>query len=345
MKANSGNFNIGGVTFNWDLNKGKFSYEGRDAVLFWITTAMKTFFDTIEEISGEEASRLVFEASGFRQGVVVGDYFEKVKSVTPDEAIEIITNTYAAAGWGLVKIEELNPESKIVRISLKNSWEYKINVEQGKEIGSNFLPAHYAGVFSGLFGTNMGFDVVQYQQTEHDYTIVEYYPSKVTIRDNVHQLARKKELDQILQLEALVEDKTRDLKNLVKKLSSPFIPVLDEVVVVPLIGEYNEERSEELLEKTITQLPHYQARFLILDLTGVDSTEFTYMATLIREIGSSAFIMGTETILVGITPDLSKSLTKTDFSWDSFQCFHTLQHGIYFALGQLGKAYPQVNIK
>ena len=38
---------------------------------------MKSFFDTIEEISGTDASKLVFETTGFRQGITVGEYFEK----------------------------------------------------------------------------------------------------------------------------------------------------------------------------------------------------------------------------------------------------------------------------
>jgi len=50
------NIDIGGLSFAWDLEKGQFSFEGEDAILFWISSAMKTLFDTIEEISGEEAA-------------------------------------------------------------------------------------------------------------------------------------------------------------------------------------------------------------------------------------------------------------------------------------------------
>ena len=49
-------YNVGGLEFGWELDKGRFIFEGQDAVLFWISSAMKMFFDTIEEISGAEAS-------------------------------------------------------------------------------------------------------------------------------------------------------------------------------------------------------------------------------------------------------------------------------------------------
>ena len=62
------NMNIAGLEFSWDLEKGKFVFEQQDAVLFWINSAMSSFFDTIEEISGEEPSNLVFETTGFHRG-------------------------------------------------------------------------------------------------------------------------------------------------------------------------------------------------------------------------------------------------------------------------------------
>lgn len=93
---------------------------------------MKTLFDTIEEISGEEAASVVLETTGFRQGLVVGEYFQNMKGVTVFEAAELITNTYASAGWGKTTIKYLNPESKTLSAELKDSWEHKINVAQKK---------------------------------------------------------------------------------------------------------------------------------------------------------------------------------------------------------------------
>jgi rsbT co-antagonist protein RsbR len=336
MGTNS-NINIGGLEFEWDLEKGRFLFEEEDAVLFWISTAMKTFFDTIEEISGEEASNLVFETTGFRQGLVVGQYFEKIKDVSISEAAELITDTYASAGWGRTIIKDLNFETKTLTAYIKDSWEHKINLAQGKTRSGNYLPAHYAGIFTGLFGTNIWYKVIQYQLEGNEYSIIEYFPSDVTISSNIHQLARKKESEQILHLEALVEEQTKELKELVKKLSSPIIPVLDGIVVVPLLGKYDEERSEELVVKTLNNLPAHKANYLVLDLTGLDKDISVHTASLIEKIGSAASLIGTETILVGISAELSIIIAQSHINFSKFDCFQTLQHGIYFALGQHGR--------
>lgn len=329
--------NVDGLQFDWNIEKGIFQFEGQDAVLFWISTAMKSFFDTIEEISGVEASSLVFETSGFRQGLVVGEYFEKMKELSVEEAAKSITSTYASAGWGQIEIKELNYETKTLTAFLKDTWEYKINVAQGKDHGSNFLSAHFAGIFSGLFGTSMWYEVIEQQIEGHDHTIINYFPSNVTITHNIHQLARKKESEQIHQLEELVEEKTRELKDLIKKLSSPIIPVLEGIVVVPLIGTYEIDRSEELITNTLNNLPSHKANYLILDLTGLDKDMSEHTASLIENICSASSLIGTKTILVGITPELSLVITKSTINFSKFDCFHSLQHGIHFALGQMGR--------
>ncbi|MFP7168652.1 STAS domain-containing protein [Terribacillus sp. 7520-G] len=328
---------IGGLQFGWELEKGKFTYENEDAVLFWISSAMREFFDTIEEISGMEVSNLVFETSGYRQGLVVGKYFQDKPDVDLHKAAELITNTYASAGWGRTKITNLDLEKHTLTAELIDSWEHKINVAQGKTEGGSFLPAHYAGIFSGMFETNIWYEVEHYQLEGHESTIIHYFPSEITVTENIHQLARKKESQHIMELEAIVEDKTRDLKNLVSELSSPIIPVLDHVVVVPLIGKYDEDRSKELLFKTLENLPAHKARYMLLDLTGLDKDVSQYTANLISKVGSAASMIGTKTLLVGISPELSLHISNSGISLASFDCFQTLQHGIHYALGQMGK--------
>lgn len=329
---------ISGIDVNWETEKGKVQFQGDDVVMFWISSAMRTFFDTIEEISGEEASTLVFETTGFRQGVVVGDYFDKYKTMDLGEITKILTNIYAAAGWGAVEFIEMCYEVKKVTVRIKDGWEYKINLAQGKTKGSNFIPAHFAGVFTALFGTNVWYEVKLDQMEGQEYTEINYFPSNITVSRNIHQLARKKESELICQLEKAVDEKTKELKTLIEKLSSPVIPVHEGIVVVPLIGNYDEERSEKLLVNTLNKLPSYKANYLILDLTGLDTDTGTYVATLIGKVGAAANLIGTKTILVGVSPKLGKMFAESATNIKKFDFFQTLQHGIHYALGQSGRS-------
>ncbi|RSD28702.1 STAS domain-containing protein [Mesobacillus subterraneus] len=327
---------VGGVELKWDLSTGEVLFEGGDVVFFWVS-AMKTFFDTIQEISGEEATNLVLETTGFRQGVIVGEGFKGMKDINTSNVVDWLSNTYVPAGWGYVKIENMDVESNRFTLFIKDDWEYKMNQLGSRDKKGIFVPSHYAGVFTGLFEENFWYNILEYQSETSPYTVVEYFPSEVNVQQNIRELARKQEQMHIQELEGLVEDKTRMLQKLVKELSSPLIPVLDGIVVVPLIGRYDEDRAEDLIMNTLTNLPKYQARFVLLDLTGLNKEISPYTAELIDKLGSAARLLGVEVILVGISADLAMVISQTLTGLKKYECLQSLQHGIYYALGKSGK--------
>lgn len=328
--------NVDGIDFKWNVEDGIFSYSGGDAVLFWITSAMKVFFDTIEEVSGEEAAQVVIEATGFRQGLVVSEYFKKMQ-LTVDQVAEVLPITYASAGWGKLIVDRLCAEDKLASLQIKNSWEYRMNVEQGKVEPGCFIPGHFSGLLSGLFDTNMTYRVIKSEIKGDEVCEFEFFPAQHSMDQNIHMLARRKEAEEIQKLEAVVEGRTKELNELVKEISSPIIPVLEDIVVVPLLGKYDEARSQELIEKTLTNLPKHKAQYLVLDLTGLDKDVSGITLDFIGKLSAGASLIGAETILVGISPEIGIAIASSDSNLSSFNCFRSLQHGILFALSQQGR--------
>jgi rsbT co-antagonist protein RsbR len=327
---------VGGVELSWDLDSGKVLFEGGDVVLFWVS-AMKTFFDTIREISGDEATNLVLETTGFRQGLIVGEVFRKMeKNITLSNVVDWLSNTYAPAGWGKVEIQ-MDTERDTFILHIKDDWEYKMNQIDQKNTNGNFVSAHYAGVFTGLSGRNYWFRTIQTQDSVNPYSIIEYFPSTINVTQNIHELSRKQEAERIQQLEHLVNEKTNKLQKLVKELSSPIIPVLEGILVVPMIGSYDEDRAEDLIVNTLTKLPEYKAHFLLLDLTGLTKDITQHTAATINKLGSAAKLLGTEMILVGVSAELAVLITNSLTSLGKYECLQTLRHGIYYALGKSGR--------
>ncbi|MTH53953.1 STAS domain-containing protein [Bacillus mangrovi] len=327
---------VGGLEFSWDLDQGIFKYEKDDAVLFWIDSAMKILFDTIEEISGDKAAAVVLETAGFRQGIVVGDYF-KSQNLTLNEVAAVLPNTYASAGWGRMEITQVNNSRKSAVIQVKDSWEHKINESQGKKTQGTFTPGHFAGILTGLFGVNIWYNVLQSQIEGHPYSEFEYFPSNMTVQQNIHEYARQEQSEQIRKLELLVEERTQELNELIREISSPIIPVLEGIVVVPLIGKYDEQRSHDLVQRTLTNLPSQKAQYMVLDLTAMSEDITRDTVEFIEQLAKSAGLIGVKTILVGITPEFAISIAKSGHNLSAFSCFSTLQHGIYSALSEQGR--------
>jgi hypothetical protein len=58
---------------------------------------------------------------------------------------------------------------------------------------------------------------------------------------------------------------------------------------------------------------------------------------MIERLGAAASLIGTEMILVGVSAELGLIMTNSGFNFTKYQCFQTLQHGIYYALAQDGR--------
>ncbi|MQR95834.1 STAS domain-containing protein [Fictibacillus phosphorivorans] len=323
---------VNGSSFHWDTAKGIFQFEGEDVMLFWIDSAFKVFLDSIEEITGEGTADLVFETAGYRTGLIVSDFY--IRTIGDIEiSAESLPTIYASAGWGKTYIE-LNVEKKEAIITITNSWETKVKKAQNSERMGRFLPGHWAGVFTGLFQTNMWYEVLE---NESDPTTLKLAISEshITPKDNIRDLVQREEQHEIMKLEAMVEDRTRELTDLIREISSPIIPVTDHIVVIPLIGKYNELRSNDMLEHTLTALPQHRAKFVILDLTGIKSID-TEMVGMLNKLVSSARLFGMETLLVGISPELSIEITKHQYSLGESTYFRNLKHAIHFAFAKEG---------
>ncbi|SCC12996.1 Anti-anti-sigma regulatory factor (antagonist of anti-sigma factor) [Fictibacillus enclensis] len=328
--------NVGRAHFGWEPGKGSFLFEGEDAILFWINSAFKTFLDTIEEVSGDESASVVLETTGYRMGLIVGEFFYN-EEASPEEVIQMLPGIYSSAGWGTLDIVHFCQNEKKAVLRMTNSWEYRINKLQGKKEHGTFIPGHWAGVLSGLFGENIWYRVMSSQLEGKDFCEFEYFPSSITVNENIHELARRKEQVEIHKLETVVHERTRELSDLIKEISSPIIPVLDHIVVIPLLGKYNEERSTELLEKTIHELPNYDPDFLILDVTGLDEEISELTVSLFHQLIAATSLLGIKTIMVGISPGLSMKMTQSNYQTAEIKYFANLKHGIHYALGEKGK--------
>jgi rsbT co-antagonist protein RsbR len=286
---------VNGSSFEWDTSKGVFQFEGGDVMMFWIDSAFKVFLDSIEEITGEGTADLVYETAGYRTGLVVSDFY-KNSDGDIEKLIEALPNIYVTAGWGKTFID-VNIEKKEAVITISNSWETKVKKAQGSQRKGRFLPGHWAGVFTGLFDTHMWYEVEEDDATP-DLLKIRITETDITPSDNIRDLVQREEQNEIMKLEAMVENRTRELTDLIREISSPIIPVTDHIVVIPLIGKYNELRSKDMLEHTLTSLPKHRAKFVILDLTGIKSID-SEMIDMLNKLVSSARLFGMETLLVG----------------------------------------------
>lgn len=119
----------------------------------------------------------------------------------------------------------------------------------------------------------------------------------------------------------------RRLDQLVTELSLPIIPVRHDVLVAPLIGQLDPQRAQQLLDNVLREVQQRRASALVLDVTGVPVVD-TQTADALLRVARATSLLGAQTILVGIRPEVAQALVTLGVTLDTIGTAATLQEGL-----------------
>jgi len=134
-----------------------------------------------------------------------------------------------------------------------------------------------------------------------------------------------------IQEEAVVRE---DLLRTIREMSSPVIPVMEGILVMPIVGALDSERARRVIEDLLSGIEQRQARVVILDITGLAVVD-TAVAQALIEAAQAARLLGAQPILVGISPEVAETLVHLGVELSAFRTAATLQEGLKIALGLL----------
>lgn len=122
----------------------------------------------------------------------------------------------------------------------------------------------------------------------------------------------------------------------IEELSTPLIPITDEILVMPLIGMMDSVRAKQVMTNLLDGLAASRGKFAILDITGVPVVD-TAVASAILKAAHAARLLGTEVILTGIRPEVAQTLVHIDANLQNITTRGTLQSGIAYAIKRGGQ--------
>jgi len=122
-----------------------------------------------------------------------------------------------------------------------------------------------------------------------------------------------------------------ELTRMMTELSSPVLPVLEQTIVLPMVGTLTVERATLILRTLLEGIKDWSAQFAILDLTGVPSLSPEAAEILLRAV-DAAQLLGTQLLLVGIKPEVAQILGDQELSLGNLVVLSDLQAGIAYAI-------------
>jgi anti-anti-sigma factor len=110
-------------------------------------------------------------------------------------------------------------------------------------------------------------------------------------------------------------------------LATPIIQVWDGVLVLPLIGQLDEQRMQTLMESLLTELQQRRARFAVLDLTGVPMLDESSAQQLYR-VATAVRLLGAEALLCGLRSQVVQTVTSLGVDLSSLSTTRSLQDAL-----------------
>lgn len=103
------------------------------------------------------------------------------------------------------------------------------------------------------------------------------------------------------------------LTETVRTLSFPIIPLVDGVIVLPLVGLLDDERAADFEQRMLSGIQQHQAHTVILDVTGVPSIDQQVATVLLRAV-QGARLLGARTTLAGMQPNIAQAIVASGIS-------------------------------
>lgn len=139
---------------------------------------------------------------------------------------------------------------------------------------------------------------------------------------------------------AVVATQNRDLETLlgvVRELEIPVIPVLDGVLLVPLVGHLTTKRIERLSGAVLETVHHQRAQRVLLDVTSVVQMDLAVAAALEQTV-QAVRLLGAQVVISGISAGLAQTLSVHQIRFAEVRTVSTLAD----ALRELEQQAPTV---
>jgi anti-anti-sigma factor len=179
----------------------------------------------------------------------------------------------------------------------------------------------------------------------------------VLIRDITHRKQAEEALQQAYaQVEKQVEERTAELqheiaereqaqeesarlqqevieaqKQALQELSTPIIPVMEHIIIMPLIGDIDAVRARDITRALLAGIRQHQARAVILDITGVPVVDSGVAAYLNKTI-QAARLKGARTIVTGVSEAVAETIVDLGIDWSGTETLSDLQTGLRVAM-------------
>ena len=140
--------------------------------------------------------------------------------------------------------------------------------------------------------------------------------------------------------ERLQDEVIEAQKRAIQELATPIIPVMERIIVMPLIGSIDSMRARDVTRSLLAGIRVHRAKVVILDITGVPIVD-SGVADHLNKTIQAARLKGARTIITGISDAVAETVVDLGIDWTGVETLSDLQTGLIVALNSLGYRFTR----
>jgi len=250
----------------------------------------------------------------------IGLYVWRLEDVNDPTSLQLMLTNAAATQFTGVSMEERIGDTLI---------------ECFPALATTELPEVYAQVARLKKTINLG--EVKYSDehmAERIYSVQAFPLPDMCVGVSFEDVTQRKLADE--EAQRLQSEIIRMQQATLAELSTPLIPITDEIVVMPLIGALDTHRAQEVLTTLLEGVASSRAHTVILDITGVPVVD-TQVANTLLQAAQAVGLLGAEVVLTGIRPEVAQTVVGLGINVGHLVTKNNLQSGIAYATKRSGR--------
>jgi len=118
------------------------------------------------------------------------------------------------------------------------------------------------------------------------------------------------------------------------EMSTPVTSIWDGVLLLPLVGIVDSQRTQDIMDKSLTRISETRARVFVMDISGVVTVDTAVANNFIR-ITQATRLMGCDCIISGISPNVARTLVELGANVGEVRTTATLRDALQLALATI----------
>ncbi|MFC3040545.1 STAS domain-containing protein [Virgibacillus xinjiangensis] len=158
---------------------------------------------------------------------------------------------------------------------------------------------------------------------------------KLTVEENSYILKRIGRLldvslnETIYSFKRMSDKQQEEVQKDLIKLSAPIVPVEDDVVIIPVVGDITPAVVQHMMDSVIPKVAEMEVNYVIVDYSGTLTID-TQIAESLHQLGNMMRVMGIKVLLAGFRPDMVWNMMDSNIDMTAMASHATVKQALEY---------------